>query len=253
MVDDRTDEHPESADQSHTWDAEAPGATEQPDGGEPPAGTDAALVPAAVSAEHERLVAERQARREARMAALSPASEDPSLVYQQHSSEAGAPAAAATQVAAEPVKVIQRSTDQFAGSLGLFLLRLVVAAIMGYHGVQKLLDIPGTATMLATTVLPAPDIMAIVIGSAEVLAAIALLFGALTRVAGLGVALVTGGALGFVLWGPWSIFPAGQPGFLGELELLLAAAGLVFFFVGAGGWSVDRGFAARRAADRADG
>ncbi len=173
------------------------------------------------------------------------------IAHQQHQ-KASAPVAAPTylarpQVVTETVTVVQRTTDKFAGSLGLFLLRVVVAGIIGYRGVQKLLDLPGTTALVSTTILPMPEILAIVVGAAEVLVAIALLFGALTRVAGLGLALIAGSALGFVLWGPWTIFTPGQPGFLGELELLLAAVGVMFLFVGAGGWSVDHGIAARRA------
>jgi len=215
----------------------------------------APAVSAEVSAEHDRLVAERQARREARLTALAPqVAPDPALAHQQQISAPLAPQAhiAAPQVVTETVTVVQRSTDKFAGSLGLFLLRVVVAGIIGYRGIQKLLDLPGTAALVSTTILPSPEIVAIVVGAAEVLVAMALLFGALTRVAGLGVALIAGGALGFVLWGPWTIFTPGQAGFLGELELLLAAVGVMFFFVGAGGWSIDRGISARRAAERAE-
>lgn len=216
----------------------------------------APAVPAEVSAEHERLVAERQSRREARVAALAPQPvPDPMVAHQQQASApVAAPIAAPAppQVITETVTQVQRTTDKFAGSLGLFLLRVVVAGVIGYRGVQKLLDLPGTTDLVATTILPAPEVWAIVVGAAEVLAAIALLFGALTRLAGLGVALVAGGALAFVLWGPWTVFTPGQPGFLGELELLLVAVGVMFLFVGAGGWSVDHGIAARRAVERAE-
>lgn len=277
MVDDRTDETA-SADQTPAPDAGhlvADGA--QPGAHEELARTDesaeasareaeavawaqnltpaAPVVPAEVSAEHERLVAERQARREARVAALSPQpAPDPVVAHQQQLSTPVAPPAylAPPQVVTETVTVVQRTTDKFAGSLGLFLLRVVVAGIIGYRGVQKLLDLPGTIGLVSTTILPAPEIWAVVVGAAEVLVAIALFFGALTRVAGLGLALIAGAALGFVLWGPWTIFTPGQPGFLGELELLLAAVGVMFLFVGAGGWSVDHGVAARRAAERAE-
>ena len=61
-----------------------------------------------------------------------------------------------------------------------------------------------------------------------------------------------GGALAFVMWGPWSPFVPGQPGFLGEFELLLAAVGLLFLLVGAGGWSVDRSFRSARQRDKAE-
>ncbi len=201
----------------------------------------------AVRAERERLVAERAARKEARLSALNP----PPPPVVPVAAPAGSPVAAVASVPAEPVVVTRRSTDAFAGALGLFLLRLVVAAIIGVHGVNKLLNLPATTETLQNTILPAPSILAIVVGAAEVAIAIALLFGLLTRVAGFGLILVAGGALAFVLWGPWSPFRPGQAGFTGELELLLAAVGVLFLLVGGGGWSVDRGFRARRAADKA--
>ena len=213
---------------------------------------------AQADAERERLVAERAARREARLAALAPAPEpEPQFHAAPAADTAAAPVAAgATAVSELPVRtetltVIQRSNDKFAGSLGLFLLRLVVAAIVGIRGLYHLLNLPATTELIQNTVIPAPSIMAIVLGAAEVAIAIALVFGLLTRVAGLGLMLVAGGALGFVLWGPWSPFTAGQAGFTGELELLLVAVGLLFLLVGGGGWSVDHGFRARRADARA--
>lgn len=162
--------------------------------------------------------------------------------------------ASLSPIPSEPVVtervVTRRNTDRFGPSLGLFVLRLVTAAIMGVHGIQKLLNLPGTTAMIEQTVIPYPSIMAIVVGAAEVAIAIALVFGLMTRVAGLGVLLVAGGALAFVLWGNWNPFVPGQSGFTGELELLLAAVGLLLLFTGGGGWAVDRGFRARRAADR---
>lgn len=206
---------------------------------------------AAVTAEHDRLVAERAARRRQRLEALAPKPEPeptpaPAAPVGTFRSGSAQPAVATRT---ETVQVVQRSNDKWAGSLGLFLLRLVVAAIMGVHGANKLLNLPATTEMLQNTIIPAPGIMAIVIGAAEIAIAIALVFGLLTRFAGLGVALVAGGALAFVQWGPWSPFRPGEAGFNGELELLLVAVGLLFLLVGGGGWSIDRGFRSRRAAD----
>ncbi len=117
-----------------------------------------------------------------------------------------------------------------------------MAAIVGIRGLYHLLNLPATTELIQGTVLPYPSILAVVLGAAEVAIAIALVFGLLTRVAGLGLILVAGGALGFVLWGPGRPFTAGQAGFTGELELLLVAVGVLFMLVGGGGWSVDHGF-----------
>ena len=203
---------------------------------------------AAVRREQERLAAERQARREARLAALNPAP-----VHPAEATLAAAPvaAAAAPRVEAQAPARHVRYTDRFLPSLGLLLLRLAVAAIVGLHGLDKLLNPARATEVYANTVLPQPQLVAIGVGVLEVGIAIALVFGLLTRVAGVALAGVAIATLAFVLWGPWSPFPAGKAGFVGELELLLAAVGVLFAVVGAGGWAIDRGFRARRAADAA--
>ncbi|MGO4956786.1 DoxX family protein [Luteococcus sp. Sow4_B9] len=138
------------------------------------------------------------------------------------------------------------TTDKFGPSLGLFLLRLVTGGIMAVHGVQKLTDIAGTQDFLTQLGLPSPHYLAWGTGIAEVLAGVALLFGLLTRLAGLGVAVVAIAALALVKWGASNPFQAGKPGFTGELELLLAAVGLTLLFVGAGRWSIDGSIRAGR-------
>lgn len=138
------------------------------------------------------------------------------------------------------------TTDKFLPSLGLFLLRLVTAAIMGIHGFQKLTDIPSTEAFFKSLNIPSPLYAAWGTGVAEVLAAVALLFGMATRAAGLGTAAVAIGALALVKWGDKNPFEKGVPGFAGELELLLAAVGLMLFCIGAGRWSVDGSMGASR-------
>ncbi|WP_052462700.1 DoxX family membrane protein [Nigerium massiliense] len=188
----------------------------------------------AVSDEQERLAAERRARRDAREAALAPARQPEQ------------------ELAPVTTTQVVRTTDTFWGSLGLFLLRAVTAFIMGVHGAQKLLNRSAATDLFSNTILPYPRYLALGVGVLEVLIAVALLVGLLTRLAGLGVTLVTGGALALVLWGAWSIFQPGQSGFIGELELLLAAVGLLLLFLGGGGWSLDRAFRRRRAQTKAE-
>jgi putative oxidoreductase len=186
-----------------------------------------------VTDEEQKLAAERAARREARSVAL-------------------AATAPAPLVAPEPVIVHKRTNDKFWGSLGLFLLRLVLAASLTVRGLNILTDIPAAQAQFAQTVIPYPTVMAIVTGVAALLIALSLVLGLLTRVAGLGIALIGVGALVFVEWGTWSPFIAGRPGFLGDHELLLAAAGLLLLLVGAGGWSLDRSVRAGRARNKAE-
>ncbi|MVA76950.1 DoxX family membrane protein [Auraticoccus sp. F435] len=144
----------------------------------------------------------------------------------------------------------KHNTDRFLGSLGLFLLRLVTAAVMGVHGAQKLLDIDGTTQFFTSTALPYPEVFALVTAIGEVLIALALLLGLLVRVAGLGVLAISVGALVLVHWYR-NPFVAGQSGFQGELELVLAGVGLLLACVGGGWWGIDaalrRGRARRRA------
>ena len=134
-----------------------------------------------------------------------------------------------------------RTTDKFFASLGLFLLRLVTAAVIGTHGAQKLLDIPATQTFFENVGLPYANYLAWGVGAAEVLAAVALVFGFLTRVAGAGIAAIAISALTLVKWGFVSPFVQGQAGFTGELELLLAGVGVLLLLLGGGGWGIDSG------------
>lgn len=186
----------------------------------------------AVSAEQARLDRERLARREARMAALSPTRDD------------DAPAAI---VAPPPApKRVKATTDRWHGSLALFGLRLVTAAILAVHGLNGLLIQGPGIELWSNTVLPYPRYIAISVAAAEVAIAILLLFGLLTRLAGLLLLALMAGILTFVMWGTWSVFEPGGSGFIGEEELLLAATGLVFLLLGAGGWSLDRAFRSGR-------
>lgn len=206
---------------------------------------------ASVRAEQARLRAEREARRAAREAAIRPlpGRPDPVAVAGVDDLDLGEPAP--RTIVRERV-VTRRSTDSFLPSLSLFILRLIVAVILGIRGVSVLLDLQTTTDLIATTVLPVPAVLAIVLGAAEIAIAVALVFGLLTRVAGLGVTTIGVSALAFVLWGPWSPFVAGQPGFTGELELLLAAVGFLFVAVGGGAWGLDHGFRVRRSEDGND-
>ncbi len=186
-----------------------------------------------VNDEEQKLAAERAARREARSVALAATAPVP-------------------LVAPEPVIVHKRTNDKFWGSVGLFLLRLVLAAILAVRGLNILTDIPAAQAQFAQTIIPYPSVMAIVTGVAALLIALSLILGLLTRVAGLGIALIGGGALVFVQWGNWSPFIAGRPGFLGDYELLLTAVGVLLLCIGAGGWSLDRSVRAGRERNKAE-
>lgn len=141
---------------------------------------------------------------------------------------------------------VKRTTDRPLGAFGLFVLRLVTAAIAGLYGFQTLTRLTATRETLARTVIPSPNIVAIIVAVAEIAIAVALLFGVLTRVAGLAIMVITIGALVFVLWGVANPLQAGRPGFTGEFELLLAAVGFLLLTLGAGAWSIDAAVRRRR-------
>jgi uncharacterized membrane protein YphA (DoxX/SURF4 family) len=187
--------------------------------------------------EERKLAAERSALREARTAALTSAS-TPEPVQ--------GPVAPVVQ----DVVQIKRTTDGFWGSLGLFLMRLAMAAVFGVWGVQMLLDPATTQSLFAKTVLPYP-ILATIVPVASLLIAVSMVIGLATRYAAVGAALIAIGALVLVYWGNWSLLLPNDFGFYGERELLLAAAGLLMVFIGAGGWSLDASLRRARAADKA--
>lgn len=67
--------------------------------------------------------------------------------------------------------------------------RLLIAAIFLLSGIAKLTDTPGTAAHMAQMGIPYPETLALVAGAAEVLGAIAIATGFLTRIASLGLIL----------------------------------------------------------------
>jgi putative oxidoreductase len=135
--------------------------------------------------------------------------------------------------------------DRWDGAAGLFLLRVVVAAIFAIRGLQKVQHLDVTRAQFGQVGIPYAETMAFAVGVCEVAIAVALVFGILMRVVGLGIAAIAIGALVYVKWRTGVLFTEGQPGFAGELELLLAAVGLAFAGLGGGGWTVDRRFRRR--------
>ncbi len=188
--------------------------------------------------EERKLAAERSALREARAAALT---------------TAGTPEPAQGQIppVVQQVVEVKRTTDGFWGSLGLFLLRLAMAAVFGVWGVQMLLDPARTQELFAKTLLQPFPILATIVPVASLLIAISMVIGLATRYAAVGAILISVGALVLVYWGSWSILLPNDFGFYGERELLVAAAGVLLLFVGAGGWSLDGSLRRARAADKA--
>jgi putative oxidoreductase len=67
--------------------------------------------------------------------------------------------------------------------------RLLIAAIFLVSGFSKLTDLPGTVGHMAGAGIPYPETLAVVAGSAELLGAIAIATGFLTRIASAGLIL----------------------------------------------------------------
>ncbi|MDQ2758728.1 MAG: DoxX family membrane protein [Actinomycetota bacterium] len=131
--------------------------------------------------------------------------------------------------------------DRFDGSLGLLLLRLVVAAVVGVRGLQKISHRDETVQMLRAVRMPAYDVLGALFGPVQLAMAVALVLGLAVRVVGAGVAASAITALVLVNWATGSqIFTSGVPGFDGDFQLLLAGAGVALLGLGGGGLGLDR-------------
>lgn len=65
--------------------------------------------------------------------------------------------------------------------------RLALAAIFLVSGAGKLADVAGAAAQISAAGLPYPETLAMIAGVAEILGAVSLIFGALTRAGALGL------------------------------------------------------------------
>ena len=114
-----------------------------------------------VSAERERLAAGVQRRRPE--AALAPVVESAPEVL-----AAADLGAVAVPAAPEPVVVVRRTTDRFAGSLALFLMRLVLAAVLGVRGINGILTPQLASSPWEGNLLPQPQLVGLVLSAASV-------------------------------------------------------------------------------------
>ncbi|GAB3816393.1 hypothetical protein GCM10028820_15570 [Tessaracoccus terricola] len=152
----------------------------------------------------------------------------------------------------DPATAYKVSTDRFFGSLGLFVLRLVTAAILGVTGYQVLTGVDRTTEFLSQTAIPEPRLVTWIVGFTLGALALLLVIGLIQRVVGVVLLLLSIGSLVFIRWGAFSPFVDGREGFLGDKTLLLAAVGFVLIGVGGGLWGVDGAFRRARAAAKAE-
>lgn len=215
---------------------------------EPDVDETAQLDEVQAQAEAERAELDRQAREEeerryaeeAERAATERAARNRAL---------GVVSPTGTEVAA-PAAPTRHVTDKFFGSSGLFLLRMVVAAILGIRTFQLAINMDAFTETLTRTMIPYPEIAAWVAVISMGLVAVALLLGVLVRVAGFGLLALSVLSLVFLRWGP-NPFVNGELGFVGELELVLAGVGMLFLSLGGGAWGLDGSYRRSRVRDKA--
>lgn len=152
-----------------------------------------------------------------------------------------------------PVAVAKRTTDKFLGSLGLLVLRLVLAGVVGVFGYQVLINRPPIEQGL--TRLGTPDSvnvwLAIGLGVVLLAAALLLVLGWGTRIAATVLTVIGVVFLAFYRFGAFNPILENQWGIYGDRELLATAAGFLLITTGAGGWAIDHGIRRGRARRKA--
>lgn len=118
--------------------------------------------------------------------------------------------------------------------------RVLLALMFIWSGFGKFADIHGTARFIASGGLPAPAVLAVVVGALELLGGLALVLGYQVRLAGLALALFTVAA-SMVFHAYWSV-PAAQQ-FVTQLlfmkNMSVAGGMLLISALGAGPLSID--------------
>lgn len=152
----------------------------------------------------------------------------------------------------DPATAYKVSTDRFFGSLGLFVMRLVAAAVLGITGYQVLTKVDRTTEFLGQTMIPEPRLVTWIVGFTLGALALLLVIGLLQRVVGVLLLLLSIGSLVFIRWGAFSPFVEGREGFLGDKTLLLAGIAFVLIGVGGGLWGIDGAFRRARATSKAE-
>jgi len=137
--------------------------------------------------------------------------------------------------------------DKFLGSLGLFLIRIVLVALLGVRGVQVVSHIGATEDWLTNYHIPQPTLVAWLLGAVLIIVALLLLVGFGTRLAGLLTAAVAVLVLVFIRWGYAPVLVSGQAGFVGDWDVVVAGVGLAVFCLGSGGWAIDAAMRFNRA------
>lgn len=119
---------------------------------------------------------------------------------------------------------------------GLLISRVIAGTIFMAHGGQKLLvfGLDNLGSYFAEAGIPLAAVSAVLVTFMELLGGAALIAGALTRLAALGLSITMLGAIGFVHLGNGFFLPEGI-----EFALTMLGFAATLMFTGAGGWSVD--------------
>lgn len=120
---------------------------------------------------------------------------------------------------------------------GLTILRIIVAIVFLVHGFLKLFDVSGTKEFFFSLGVPLPLFFVFLVGIAELLIGIALIFGILTRYIGLVIASEM--MVATLIYHVRNGFLVSNPGVGYEFSLVLFAIGVMFLFQGAGKYSLD--------------
>ena len=118
--------------------------------------------------------------------------------------------------------------------------RCLLAAIFLTSGIGKLTDLPGTVSHMTQAGIPYADTLALVAGCAEILGAIALVFGFLTQAASLGLILymIPTTLIFHAFWNYTG--EARMPQMVNFMKNLSIMGGLALLFAnGAGRYSID--------------
>jgi putative oxidoreductase len=126
----------------------------------------------------------------------------------------------------------------------LAILRVVVGLVFVAHGAQKLFvfGLAGVAGSFGQMGIPAADIVGPLVALLEFFGGLAILFGLLTRLAALGLAMNMLGAVLFVHFRNGFFLPSGF-----EFAFTLLGANIALLLAGAGRFSLDHLVASRRA------
>lgn len=147
-----------------------------------------------------------------------------------------------TRPAGAPASPLSRNVD-----LALLVLRLVVGIVFVMHGGQKFFvyGLSGATQAFGGMGIPMPAVTAPLVAIVELGGGLALIFGLLTRLAGLGLAIDMLGAILMVHLKNGFFNPTGF-----EFPLTLLAVSAALAIAGAGAYSVDAAIARRRGVDR---